>query len=48
MDFMIKPDEIKIVEINIFDRDARASLFNWNEDEKILMNGPLEVRVLEK
>ena len=29
LDFVIKADRVKVVEINVFDRDARASLFNW-------------------
>ena len=41
LDIVIKPDSVKVVEINVFDRDARASLFNWTADESILLNGPL-------
>lgn len=41
LDIVIKPDSVKVVEINVFDRDARASLFNWTTDEKILLHGPL-------
>lgn len=41
LDIVIKPNETKVVEINVYDRDARASLFNWTTDEALLQNGPL-------
>jgi hypothetical protein len=31
----------------VYDRDARASLFNWTKDEELLMSGPSK-SVLQK
>ena len=41
MDLIITENSIQLMEINVFDREARASLFNWTKDYEILSNGPL-------
>ena len=41
-------DAVKLVEINVFDKNARASLFDWEADWEILVGGPLQVRFLQK
>ncbi len=58
IDFAIFDDKIKIIELNpyLFEmteayckrygENTGSGLFNWNKDQAILQNGPLEIRVV--
>lgn len=44
MDLIVKMEEQKeviLIEINIFDHNSRASLFNWSNDLDLLQKGPV-------
>ena len=44
MDLIVKMQEeeqVILIEINIFDHNSRASLFNWTNDLEVLLNGPI-------
>ncbi len=49
IDFLIVSDtEIIVLELNPFYKHAGAGLFSWKDDRQRLMNGPFELRVIEK
>lgn len=47
-----KKEKVYVIELNPFNTEESqgtgGSLFNWKEDQKILENGPLEIRINEK
>ena len=46
IDFVILTnDEIKIIELNPFDKHTGPILFNWELDNELLHNGPFEFRI---
>lgn len=46
IDFLVKSDQIFVVELNPFYKGAGAGCFSWAKDRHILMHGPFEFRVL--
>eukprot|EP01124_Arcella_intermedia_P020683 TRINITY_DN28181_c0_g1_i1.p1 TRINITY_DN28181_c0_g1~~TRINITY_DN28181_c0_g1_i1.p1 ORF type:complete len:344 (+),score=94.15 TRINITY_DN28181_c0_g1_i1:115-1146(+) len=45
IDFIIQDQNVILLEINPFGIGTGAGLFNWNSDEKLLNEGPLEMRI---
>ena len=52
IDFAVQKDKIWMIELNPFNDYKGAgtggALFHWTQDIKVLMEGPLEIRVIEK
>ena len=48
MDVCFCGEEIKMIEINVFDVNSRPSLFDWQKDKEILERGPLTMRTLKE
>eukprot|EP00727_Mastigamoeba_balamuthi_P009771 m51a1_g5416 hypothetical protein (353) ;mRNA; f:124055-125431 len=45
VDFFLKKDSIRVIELNPFYVGAGAGLFSWKEDRELFLNGPFEMRV---
>lgn len=39
---------VYLIEINVFNHNTRASLYSWQNDRKILEEGPVELRYLKE
>jgi len=52
IDFAVQKDKVWVIELNPFNDYKGAgtggALFSWTQDIKVLMEGPLEIRVVEK
>ena len=49
VDFYLKKNnEVMVIELNPFHNGAGAGLFDWAKDRELFLNGPLQMRVLEK
>lgn len=48
IDFVIIGDDVKVVELNPFDKHTGPCLFQWEKDKKVIENGPFEIRVLKE
>jgi hypothetical protein len=47
VDFAVINGVPKVIEINPFHSNTAGSLFSWKKDREIILNGPLEFRIVE-